>query len=98
MFVRIIKSYRNLAVFCDENLIGKSFEEGEFKLYVKEDFFKGESVSVERAKEIMKDMSKEDATFNIVGEESVKAAIDSEIIKQEDIKKIQGVSYSMILL
>jgi len=98
MFVRIIKSYRNLAVFCDENLIGKSFEEGEFKLYVKEDFFKGESVSVERAKEIMKDMSKEDATFNIVGEESVKAAIDSEIIKQEDIKKIQGVPYSMILL
>lgn len=98
MFTRIIKSYRNVAVFCDEDLIGKSFEEGELKLYVKENFYKGDSVSKQRAREIMQDMSREDATFNIVGEEATKTAIEAEIIKPEDVKKIQGIPYAMILL
>lgn len=98
MFTRIIKSYRNVAVFCDEDLIGKNFEEGEFKLDVKEDFYKGESVSKQRAKEIMKDMSREDATFNIVGDEAIETAIDAGIISSEDVKKIQEIPYSMVLL
>ena len=98
MFTRIIKSYRNVAVFCDEDLIGKSFEEGEFKLYIKEDFYKGDSVSNQRAREIMEDMSREDATFNIVGEEATKTAIEAGIIKSKDVKRIQNIPYSMVLL
>jgi len=98
MFARVIKSYRNVAVFCDEDLIGKNFEEGEFKLDIKEDFYKGESVSIQRAREIMNDMSREDATFNIVGEDATKTAIEEEIIKSEDVKKIQDVPYAMVLL
>ena len=98
MFTRVIKSYRNVAVFCDEDLVGKNFEEGEFKLDVKEDFYKGDSVSKQRAAEIMNDMSREDATFNIVGEEATKTAIEEDIIKPEDVKRIQGVPYAMVLL
>jgi len=98
MFVRIIKSYRNVAVVCDEDLIGKNFEDGEFKLYVKEDFYKGDSVSKQRAAEIMKEMSREDATFNIVGKESINTAIESEIISPDSVKEIQGVPYAMVLL
>ena len=98
MFVRIIKSYRNLAVFCDEDLVGKNLEEGEFKLDIKEGFYKGESVTKKRAKEIMEDMSREDATFNIVGKEATETAIEAKIIKPSDIKKIQDIPYSMVLL
>ena len=43
-------------------------------------------------------MSKEDATFNIVGQKSVKTELKAEIISQKGIKKIQGVPFSMVLL
>jgi hypothetical protein len=98
MFVNIIKSCRDVVAICDSNLIGKYFEEKDSQLDIKESFYKGEDVSREKAIEIMKDMKKEDATFNIVGEESVSAAIDAEIISEECIKKIQGIPFGMILM
>ncbi len=98
MFVNIIRSCRDVVAVCDNDLIGKFFDEGDLQLDVKEGFYKGEDVSRERAIEIMQDMSNEDATFNIVGEESVDAAIEAGIISEDGIKKIQGVPYSMVLI
>ena len=93
-----MKSCRDVVAVCDSDLIGKKFEEGEIQLDVKEGFYKGEDVSREKAIEIMKDMAKEDATFNIVGKESVDAAIEAEIISQEGVKKIEGISFALILM
>ena len=98
MFVNVMKSCRDVVAVCDSDLIGKKFEEGEIQLDVKEGFYKGEDVSREKAIEIMKDMAKEDATFNIVGKESVDAAIEAEIISQEGVKKIEGISFALILM
>ena len=39
MFVNVIKSYRDVVAICDKELIGKKFEEGNFQLDVKENFF-----------------------------------------------------------
>ena len=98
MLVRIIKSYRNIIAICDSELLGKKFEQGKFQLDVKESFFKGDKTSEEKVIEIMKDMEKEDYTFNIVGEKSVNAALKAGIIEKQGIKKIQGIPFALVLV
>jgi len=98
MIVNIIKSYRDIVAICDSELLGKKFEQGKFQLDIKESFFKGDETDEEKVIEIMKDMEKEDSTFNIVGKKSINTAIKAGIIKQEGIKKIQGIPFALILI
>jgi hypothetical protein len=98
MFVNIIKSCRVVVAVCDNDLIGKCFDEGNLQLDVKEGFYKGDEVSYEKAVEIISDMAQEDATFNIIGEEAVRASIEAGIIEEDDVRKIQGVPFSFVLM
>jgi len=98
MFVNVIKTYRDVVAICDSELLGKKFEQGKFQLDVKKNFYKGKEVSEEKAIEIMKDMAKEDATFNIVGEQSINVALKVGIISKEGIKKIQNIPFALVLL
>lgn len=110
MFVNIIKSYRDIVTVCDSELIGKKFvsqasddlgkssEQGKFQLDVKEGFFRRDKTSKEKTIEIMKNMAKEDATFNIVGEKSIDAALKAGIISKQGVKKIQGIPFALILM
>ena len=88
MLVRIIKSYRDVVAICDSDLLGKKFEENEFQLDIKESFFGGDELGDLEAIELMNDMAKEDATFNIVGKESIKAALKAGIINKENIGEL----------
>ena len=103
MFVKIHKTYRDVVAVCDSELLGKMFEEGEFQLHVKENFFQGDTLkgtsefSEEEVIKIMKKMAAEDSTFNIVGAKSVKAGLKAGIISKEGIKKIQGVPFALVL-
>ena len=47
--------------------------------------------------EIMKSNAYDDATFNIVGKESVNAALKAGIIEKEGIIKIKGIPHAMSL-
>lgn len=101
MFVNIIESYRDVVAIADKELIGKQFFEGKKQLDVKESFYKGineNPLSKEEVKEIMLEMKKEDATFNIVGINSVNCALEAEIINEEQVWKIEGIPYTLILL
>ncbi len=98
MLVKLHKSYRTVVAICDSNLLGKTFEEGEKILDVRESFYNGEEVSYERAVEIMRFQAREDATFNIVGKESIKAAKEAGIITEEGIGEIQGIPFALVLL
>lgn len=98
MIVNIIKSYRDIITICDSELLGKRFEEGQFQLDIKESFYKGIEKSLEETIKIMEDFSSEDATFNIVGQKSVDAALQAGIIDQEGIKKIQDIPFAMVLM
>jgi len=97
MFIKVHKSYRNVVAVCDSDLIGKTFEEDNFQIEVKESFFKGEEVPEPRAIFIMKKMSGEDATFNIIGEESISAAAKAGIISEKNINEIQGIPFALVL-
>jgi len=98
VLVRIIKSYRYIVAVCDSELIGKRFEQGEFQLDIKESFFKGDETTEEQVIKIMQDMVKEDATFNIVGEKSVNAALKAGIIEEKGIGKIQEIPFALVLI
>ncbi len=98
MLVKIIKSYRIIVTVCDSNLIGKKLGQDKFQLDLKENFFKGEEKSKQEAIEIMQRMSDEDATFNIVGQESIDTALEAGIINQQGIKIIQDVPFALVLL
>jgi len=98
MLIKIIRSQRDIVAVCDSELIGKKFEEGKLQLDVKESFFKGDEVDEQKAIEIMEKMAREDATFYIAGEKSIKAALDAGVIAEEGIIKIQGIPVSLVLL
>jgi hypothetical protein len=98
MYINIHKSYRDVVAIADENLIGKIFEEEKSRLEVKEAFYKGEKIDEEKLIKIIKDLKREDATFNIVGNNSISAAIKAGAITKENVLKIKNIPYSLILL
>lgn len=97
MLIKIHKSYRYVVAICDSDLLGKKFEEGNMTLEVGT-FFEGEEKSESEASEIIKDASREDATFNIVGEKATQLALKVGIIGKEGIRKIQGIPIALTLL
>lgn len=98
MFIKIHKAYREVIAICDEDLLGKKFEEGKKVLEIKENFFYGEKIEEQELLEQMRELAKSDATFNIVGEKSVNIALKAGIISKEGIKKIKGIPYALSLL
>ncbi len=98
LLIKIHRAYRNIVALCDENLLNQTFKEKNMKLHVNERFFKGNEVSEEDAIRILKTENDKDATFNIVGEKSVKAALKAEIITKESIIKIQKIPIALVLM
>ena len=98
MLIKIHKAYREIVAICDSDLIGKMFEEGIKVLEVRETFYRGDEKSEQEIIEIMQDLAKEDATFNIVGKKACNCALKAGIISKEGIKQVQGVPFALILL
>jgi len=97
MYIKVHKTYRDVIAVCDNELIGKKFEQGEFQIEVRENFFLGDDVSEKEASEIMKAGSENYATFNIIGKESCDLALKLGLIKEEGIIHISGVPVALIL-
>ena len=98
MNIKIHESYRKIVALADTNLIGKTFEQDIRQIKITTNFFKGEEINKEKAVEILKDLQKEDATFNIVGKESVECALKAKVIKPEGIFTIDSVPIALVLL
>jgi len=98
MLVKIHKSYRDVVAICDSELLGKTYEEGNRILEIRESFYNGKKISETELIRLVKDLSKEDATFNIAGKKSVKAALKAGIISKEGIKKVKGIPFALVLL
>jgi len=102
MFINVINSYRYVVAICDEDLVGKIFEEENIQLNVKENFYKSKENPISKTKEevieIIKRMAIEDATFNIVGKESIQTSLEVGIINKNQVREIKGIPYSMVLL
>lgn len=98
MYVNIIHSYRKVVAIADAELVGQKFFEGKKQLDVKESFYKGKKRTEKEAEEELIFWTKEDATFNIVGEKSVALAKKIGIIFEESVGTIDGIPYALILI
>ena len=96
--IKVHRSYREVVALCDSSLIGKKFEDGKKEIFVRENFFKDQEVTSQQAIIMLKDFAKEDSTFNIVGPEAVKAAIEAGIINDGEYITIQGIPIALVLL
>jgi len=98
MNIKIHDSYRKIVALADTDLIGKTFEQGIKQIKITTSFFKGKEKNKQEVIKLLKDMQKEDATFNIVGKEAVKTALEAGVIKQNGIITIDNVPVALILL
>jgi hypothetical protein len=98
MLLKVIQSQRYVVAICDTELLGKKFEEGKLQIDVKENFFNGDEMNEEEAIRVILKMMREDATFYIVGEQSVNTAIKTGAIVREDVLKIQEIPVALILI
>jgi hypothetical protein len=81
-----------LLAACDDNLLGKTFEEGELQLAVSKSFYGGEKVS----HELFIKQLKIATIINLVGREVVKIASKMGMINEECVLEIDGVPHAQI--
>lgn len=79
---------------CDENLLNKTFKEGNLKIEITELFFGGELMKIEKAISILQDAF----YFNIVGECIVSEAVEKKLLPKEGVRKINGIPMAMKMM
>ena len=90
-YIKIHKKREDaITAICDEEIIGKRFDEGDIQLEVSERFYKERKINDNEAVSAM-----EEATIlNITGKSIVKLAIENKIIKKENIIYIEGIPHA----
>ena len=97
MWVKIHKSYRTTVAVCDENLLGKKFEEGIKQLDVRENFYNGQKMSKEDLIPLLRREAKEDSIFSIVGKESIATAVEARLIEKDSWHTLKGIPFILVL-
>ncbi len=96
--IKLHRSYRTVVAICDTDLLGKKFEDGKMQLDVRENFYKDKEITKEELIRMMISQEKEDATFNIVGKDSVQIALEAGIITKGNIGAVQGIQFALTLI
>jgi hypothetical protein len=81
-----------LLAACDDEVLGKTFCEGELELMVSESFYRGEKVS----SEFFITKIKSATIVNLVGKEVIDIALELGLITPEGIIEIDGVPHAQI--
>jgi len=84
------KDGRVLVAVTDSNLIGKKFSEGNIRLDLTSDFYKGE----EKTEEETGDLIRNADHVNLVGKKAIELAVKEGIIEEENIITIQEISHA----
>ena len=98
MLIKTHEGYRKTVAISDTNLLGKTFTEDNKQITIHKPFFEGEEKTKQEIIPIIRDLQKEDATFNIVGKESIQTALEAGIIKKHGIIKIDNIPLALVLL
>lgn len=95
-----IKKYEtengSIIALCDEELLGKIFSNGLSKLDLDKyaEFYKGELVNEEKAKDMIN--LDEIYSANIVGKRAVGIFLEKKIVKKSEVKTISGVPFAQV--
>jgi hypothetical protein len=80
--LRVIHDKRGVLVAaCDAGLLGETFRQGRMKLEVNTQFYGGALCTVERAMEALAEAD----VANLVGETTIKAAVDKGLVDPEAV-------------
>lgn len=93
MFVKIHKSKdKEILAVCDEDIIGKKFEQGDLCIEVSESFYKDKRVNRKELEALL--ITYDD--INIVGKQSIEISLELNIIQKENIIYIKGIPHAQI--
>lgn len=81
---------KTVVAVCDDDLLGKKFEQGELQLDLTSDFYKGEKTDEKDAGDLVRNAD----TVNFVGEESIKLGLKEGIIEKDHIIKIANIPHA----
>ena len=85
-----------LVSLCDHACIGESYQEGELRLDVTEEFYGGPEAREMSAAAAVNAIEAADVV-NIVGEESVEAAIDAGLVDETRVLHVAGQPHAQLL-
>ena len=93
-YVNVIKTQGQVLVAaCDENLLGKTLMEGKIRFEVKDSFYKGNKMHIDRAIELVE----KSTMANLIGQEIVEKAIEAGFVHPQAILRISGVPHAQIV-
>jgi hypothetical protein len=94
VYMSVKKIGRNVMLaMCDVEILGRTLREGKIVFCVKEDFYKGERVSVEEAVSMIENST----IVNMVGRNVVKKAIQKGYVHPQAVLNIEGVPHAQVL-
>jgi hypothetical protein len=92
--LRVIHDRRGVLVAaCDAGLLGETFRQGRMKLEVNTQFYGGALCSVEKAMEALAEAD----VANLVGEATIKAAVDKGLVDPEAVIYFGAVPHVQIV-
>ncbi|MCJ7450251.1 MAG: DUF424 family protein [Candidatus Nanohaloarchaeota archaeon QJJ-9] len=74
---------------CDKDILGEAYQEGDTKLALEEDFYGKEEGGFLELLEALKEC----VTANIAGEELVSELLDEGLVKEKEVKTVEGVPH-----
>lgn len=77
---------------CDQEIAGKTVQQGEIEFSVRESFYKGKKVDKKELKQWMEEAD----SINLVGKKMVAVALENKWIKKEDIITIDKIPHVQI--
>jgi len=89
-----ISGDETLLAACDMTLLGQEFRDGRLKLVVSRDFYEGMEVDTSRFLELMGAAT----MANLVGEETVGAAVDGGFVDRKCVLHVAGVPHAQMVL
>lgn len=85
---------RKIIAICDDELIGKKFEEGKLQLDLSSSFYKGKEISEEETKNLIKGQ----CILNVVGKKSMESLTKLNLTENSHIIKIKGIPHTQIII
>lgn len=83
-----------LVAACDADLLGRTFREGEVRLHVKPSFYDGIAVTHGQ----LVDHLRLATVGNLVGEETVRVALEAGLIQEAGVMYIDGVPHAQLVV
>ncbi len=83
-----------LLAACDEELLGKTFQDGIAKVTITEVFYGGDAITEETLAERMGSVT----MMNLFGERTIAVAIEKGYVASENVMMVAGVRHAQVVL